>query len=334
MTPAPPHRSAPRPADQHAADRRTARMSDVDYAPRPVVAFQRRDRAADRRDGVARVIVLPAVAAALAGAAAIVGVAGPRQCDHDGARARERLGKCDVIGRGAAVRNIAVHHHDQRGRLLRPRRIERRDRLAKAVAEHPVGDACVGRTVGLRRAAAEQQHDASRPRIRYSRDQERDILLGLRGPRTAAHHDAAGLRAGDDDRVLAIPARCTSANSVAAAARMQPHAAMRGGTAEARNVVGAVDRVALVEEDRMRHRRAVVAGREPAAREPLWPEAPGRRAVAAAAGRDRPNDRRSVRPPRPSCAGRTCRCAPARRLARCAPTTRQQGLRGKGRGDA
>ena len=212
-----------RPADQHAADRRTARMSDVDDAARPVVAFQRRDRAADRRDGVARVIVLPAVAAALAGAAAIVGVAGPRQCDHDGAEARERLREGDVIGRSAAVRNITVHHHDQRGRPLRPRRIERRDRLAKAVAKHPVGDARVGRAIGLRRRAAEQQHRSSQPHPALSQMNayQYPAWADLARPRTMI----PGLAPVITIAVLAMPARRTSANSVAAApgcSRTQP----------------------------------------------------------------------------------------------------------------
>jgi hypothetical protein len=39
---------------------------------------------------------------------------------------------------------------------------------------------------------------------------------------------------------------------------MQPDAAMRGRTAEARNLVAAVDREAAVEEDGMRHRRVVI----------------------------------------------------------------------------
>src|SRR5436305_11705049 len=39
---------------------------------------------------------------------------------------------------------------------------------------------------------------------------------------------------------------------------MQPHAAVRGGAAEPRQLIGAVNGKAVIEEDRMRHRRIVI----------------------------------------------------------------------------
>src|SRR5690606_7128498 len=70
--------------------------------------------------------------------------------------------------------------------------------------------------------------------------------------------------------------------------RVQPHAAMRGRRAETLNLVTAVDRVAALEEDRMRHRRAVILARKPIALEALGAIDPDGGDVAAARGRDRP----------------------------------------------
>ena len=98
--------------------------------------------------------------------------------------------------------------------------------------------------------------------------------------------------------------------------RMQPHAAVRGGPAEARDVVRAVDRVALVEEDRVRHRRAVIF----ASRTSCAPSIAGGSARSACRSRRarsrRATDRSACRPPAPACAARACRSAPARRRAR------------------
>src|SRR5438105_7564273 len=51
--------------------------------------------------------------------------------------------------------------------------------------------------------------------------------------------------------------------------RMQPHAAMRGRSAETAEVIGAVNGKAVIEKDRVRHRRIVVLLREPAPRHHL-----------------------------------------------------------------
>src|SRR5262245_21209380 len=69
---------------------------------------------------------------------------------------------------------------------------------------------------------------------------------------------------------------------------MQPHAAMRGWAAETAYVRRAVYCEAVIEEDRVRHRRIVVLPREPARRHHLRLEDAARRAVAAASGGDRP----------------------------------------------
>src|SRR5260221_4877071 len=69
---------------------------------------------------------------------------------------------------------------------------------------------------------------------------------------------------------------------------MQPDAAVRGGSAEPREVVGAVNGEAVIEEDRVRHRRVVIFAGEIMPRHRLRMEYAARRAIAAAAGRDRP----------------------------------------------
>src|SRR5262245_32468743 len=69
---------------------------------------------------------------------------------------------------------------------------------------------------------------------------------------------------------------------------MQPHAAMRGGAPEISRLVGPVDRIAPVEEDRMRHWRAAIDGGAVPYRERLRPESADRRVIAAPGGRDRP----------------------------------------------
>src|SRR5437588_7993146 len=69
---------------------------------------------------------------------------------------------------------------------------------------------------------------------------------------------------------------------------MQPDAAMRGGTAEARNLVAPVDGEAVVKEDRIRHRRVVILLREPCASEVLGPIDSARGTKAGAPGRDCP----------------------------------------------
>src|ERR1700730_4523571 len=65
---------------------------------------------------------------------------------------------------------------------------------------------------------------------------------------------------------------------------MQPHAPVRGRTAEPGNLVAAVDRKPAVEEDRMRHRRAIILAREPAPRQVLRVVDPVRGAVTGAGG--------------------------------------------------
>src|SRR3954452_23825724 len=89
-------------------------------------------------------------------------------------------------------------------------------------------------------------------------------------------------------RVLPRPLRSTKAYSVCRVRRVQPHATMRGRTAETAEVVGAVDGKAIIEEDRMRHRRVVISLRIPAPRHHLRMKDAARGAIAAASGRDRP----------------------------------------------
>ena len=114
----------------------------------------------------------------------------------------------------------------------------------------------------------------------------------------------------------------TSANSSAArrVVGMQADAAVRGRPAEMRDLVGAVDGVAAVEEDRIGHRRPVVFAREPFARQPLRLVGAVGRAVAHARGRHRPfvarraidRDRRGAAPFCP----RSRRCRPWRAQGR------------------
>ena len=62
---------------------------------------------------------------------------------------------------------------------------------------------------------------------------------------------------------------------------------MGSGTAEAGDVVGAVNGKAVIEENRMRHRRVVIFAREMHPLHRLRMEHTARRAVAATAGGDR-----------------------------------------------
>src|SRR5581483_8973463 len=70
--------------------------------------------------------------------------------------------------------------------------------------------------------------------------------------------------------------------------RMQADAAMRGDAAQLGDLGGAVDRIALVEENRMRHRRVVIFARIPRAFEALRLVLSAWGAVPALAGGDQP----------------------------------------------
>ena len=70
--------------------------------------------------------------------------------------------------------------------------------------------------------------------------------------------------------------------------RVQPDAAMRGAAAEPLDIRGSVNGKSVMEEDRVRHRRIVVFAREITSMHRLRTEYAARRAIAAAAGRDRP----------------------------------------------
>src|SRR5258707_15386054 len=69
---------------------------------------------------------------------------------------------------------------------------------------------------------------------------------------------------------------------------MQPYAAMGSGAAEAVDLVTAVDRIAAVGEDRMRHGGVVIFLRKTRSFQPLPPIGADRGAVAGAAGRKHP----------------------------------------------
>ena len=70
--------------------------------------------------------------------------------------------------------------------------------------------------------------------------------------------------------------------------RIEPHAAVRGRSAEPRDFVSAVNGVAAMEENRIRHRRIVIEPREPAPRHHLRVIGAGRRDVAVPGGRHPP----------------------------------------------
>src|SRR5580698_288685 len=65
---------------------------------------------------------------------------------------------------------------------------------------------------------------------------------------------------------------------------VQPDAAVRGGTAEPGDIVGAMNGEAVIEENRVRHRRVVIFAREIAAHHRLRVVDAARRAVAVATG--------------------------------------------------
>src|SRR5262249_8476028 len=74
----------------------------------------------------------------------------------------------------------------------------------------------------------------------------------------------------------------------------QREAARGGGAPEIPRLVGPVDRIAAVEEDRMRHWRAAIDGGAVPHRERLRPESADRRVIAAPSGRDRPGIARAA----------------------------------------
>src|SRR5262245_56438395 len=63
---------------------------------------------------------------------------------------------------------------------------------------------------------------------------------------------------------------------------------MRSGPAETRGLIAAVDRIAFIEENRIRHRRPIVFARKPLALESLRPIAAVRCVVTPAPRRHRP----------------------------------------------
>src|SRR5580700_3961672 len=70
--------------------------------------------------------------------------------------------------------------------------------------------------------------------------------------------------------------------------RIEPYATVRGRSAEPRDFVSAVNGVAAMEENRIRHRRIVIEPRKPAPRHHLRVIGAGRRDVALPGGRDPP----------------------------------------------
>ena len=110
-----------------------------------------------------------------------------------------------------------------------------------------------------------------------------------RTSRPLARAIAGGLRKFEISiRVLRGPLRSTNANSAAACEGCSLTQPCEAGTAEPRQIVGAVNGEAVIKEDRVRHRRIVIFAREITPRHRLRMEHAARRAVAAAAGRDRP----------------------------------------------
>jgi hypothetical protein len=95
-------------------------------------------------------------------------------------------------------------------------------------------------------------------------------------------------------RVLRGPSCWTRANNAAAWDGCNLTQPCEAGPPSRARFGGAVNGEAIIEEDRVRHRRIVVLPREPAPRHGLRPKLAARRAVAAAAGRDRPIVSRSA----------------------------------------
>ena len=87
---------------------------------------------------------------------------------------------------------------------------------------------------------------------------------------------------------MVAPSCLTISNKRRGVPRRQPHAAVRGDSAEAADRVSAVDRVSAGEEDRMRHRRIVVLVRVRHHVHALRMIDAGRRAVTGPAGGDGP----------------------------------------------
>jgi len=71
--------------------------------------------------------------------------------------------------------------------------------------------------------------------------------------------------------------------------RIEADAAMRGRAPEMPNIIGAVDRVSALEEDRVRHGGVMVFARSVKAVEGRWTIRSGWRAIAAARRRNRPS---------------------------------------------
>ena len=106
--------------------------------------------------------------------------------------------------------------------------------------------------------------------------------IGLRGPNAARI-----LLIRNFDPRISRPLPLDQSEQCRRMRRVQPDASMRRRTAKPRQIVGAVNRKAVV-EDRMRHGRVVIFPREVMPRHRLWVEYPARRAKAASAGRNRP----------------------------------------------
>ena len=88
--------------------------------------------------------------------------------------------------------------------------------------------------------------------------------------------------------VAPMPSRLTRAYSVAALDGCKRHAAVGGGSAEAVDLVAAVDRVAAMEEDRIRHRGVVIQLRKMRPLQALRMVHPARRRIAGPGSGNRP----------------------------------------------
>src|SRR4051794_40471034 len=94
---------------------------------------------------------------------------------------------------------------------------------------------------------------------------------------------------GDDDRRVAVAVLADQREQRRRIAGIEPDTAMRCRAAEAADLIGSVDGVASAEEDCVRHRRIVVDRRAPDALQAERLVVAGRRDIAEAGRRYRPD---------------------------------------------
>ena len=179
------------------------------------------------------------------------------------ARRHQRAGR---LRRPHLPRRSGRRHLHRLPWLGRARRVRRRRRWSKGRWLHrrrqpqvdhtrPSSMACRGRTITKCRCRRRAARHCRIPMLQPSR------LMSGRSARPAAARSERrfiGRRLVDHDRRRAHAFAFDNTVKGRGIAGIEPHAAVRGRAAEPRNLVGAVNGEAAVEEDRMRHRRIII----------------------------------------------------------------------------